>query len=457
MFPSRFASPVGNSTMRGAAQTNAGMASRVWAATAGAAAGEKRGAVMPDAKTKTPASAARSPDFAELLARAEALVPVLRERAGRAEELRRLPDEAIDELHQSGLFRLLQPKRVGGSELPFRSIVELVSVIGRGDGSTAWVLANLAAHHWLLGMWPEQAQDEIWGESPDNLIGSALIFPRGRARKVPGGYRLSGRWPFSSGVDPAAWNLIGAILQDEETGTTEPRIFLLPARDYTIIDTWQVIGLAGTGSKDVAVEDVFVPDYRSVAVAHIPAGANPGTSVNPSWPYPLPPLSRFAVHQSGRCAVAVDRRRRDLCTQPIATRFSRRPCGKRALRPQLGHQRRDVRPRPARPVAGRDAVNAKSGKEGVAGYSWQPPGGGAQHLGRGVQHPRVAQRAGRLRHRRHHRHDAQPGRQIARHDRQFLHLGVAQPAAGVVEQLALRAEPAGLSGRHAFRRQHPAL
>src|SRR5436309_12297877 len=169
-----------------------------------------------------------APDFPELLARAEALVPVLRERAGEAEELRRVPDETIADLHRTGLFRILQPGRVGGSELPFRSIVELVAVIGRGCGSTAWVLANLAAHHWLLGMWPKQAQDEVWGESPDNLIGSALIFPRGRARKVDGGYRLTGRWPFSSGVDPAAWNLIGAITQDEETGAAQPRIFVLP-------------------------------------------------------------------------------------------------------------------------------------------------------------------------------------------------------------------------------------
>src|ERR1700693_690035 len=141
---------------------------------------------MPDAKM---ARTGAPPDFAELLARAEALVPVLRERAARAEELRRIPDETIEDLHRTGLSRILQPKRVGGSELPFRSIVELVSVIGRGCGSTAWVLANLAAHHWLLGMWAPQAQDEIWGQSPDNLIGSALIFPRGRAQRVAGGHR----------------------------------------------------------------------------------------------------------------------------------------------------------------------------------------------------------------------------------------------------------------------------
>ena len=215
---------------------------------------------MPDGKSQQTGG---PPDFAKLLAHAEALVPVLRERAGHTEELRQLPEETIEDLHRTGLFRILQPRRVGGSELPFRSIVELVSVIGKGDGSTAWVLANLAAHHWMLGMWPKQAQDEVWGQSPDNLIGSALIFPRGRARSVEGGYRVAGRWPFSSGVDPAAWNLVGAILHDEERGIAQPRIFLLPASDYTIIDTWHVIGLAGTGSKDIAVDDVFVPEYRS--------------------------------------------------------------------------------------------------------------------------------------------------------------------------------------------------
>src|SRR3954452_23428314 len=179
---------------------------------------------MADAKSRNPGG---PPELEELLARAEALVPVLRERANHTEELRRLPEETIEDLHRTGLFRILQPRRVGGSELPFRSIVELVSTIGKGDGSPAWVLATLAAHHWLLGMWPKEAQDEIWGQSPDNLIGSALIFPRGRARRVPGGYRVSGRWPFSSGVDPAAWNMLGAIMHDEDTGVAQPRIFLV--------------------------------------------------------------------------------------------------------------------------------------------------------------------------------------------------------------------------------------
>src|SRR5271165_5848396 len=133
---------------------------------------------MLDAKTDQRAT---PPRFEELLARAEALIPVLRERAPEAEALRRLPDETIADLHSSGLFRMLQPARVGGSELPYRALFELTAVIGQGCGSTAWVLANLAAHHWLLGMWHPEAQEEIWGESPDSLISSALIFARDRS------------------------------------------------------------------------------------------------------------------------------------------------------------------------------------------------------------------------------------------------------------------------------------
>jgi 3-hydroxy-9,10-secoandrosta-1,3,5(10)-triene-9,17-dione monooxygenase len=229
----------------------------------------------------------------ELLARAERLVPALRERAAHAEEIRRVPDETIADLHDAGLFRMMQPKRVGGSELAYESIVRIPAVIGRGCGSTAWVLGNLASHHLMLGYWPREAQDEIWGASPDHLIGSALIYPCGRAHRVPGGYRLSGRWPFSSGVDPSVWNMIGGLVQDEAGGAPEPHIFILPAADYTVIDTWHVTGLRGTGSKDVAVDDAFVPEHRALAVAQISGGRAPGSEINPSPLYRLPLVSLF--------------------------------------------------------------------------------------------------------------------------------------------------------------------
>src|SRR6516164_17972 len=251
---------------------------------------------MPEAKTDRRAS---PPRFEELLARAEALVPVLRERAPRAEQMRRLPDETIADLHASGLFRMLQPARVGGSELPYRALFELTAVIGQGCGSTAWVLGNLAAHHWLLGMWHPQGQDEIWDESPDSLISSALAFARGRAQRVEGGYRLTGRWPFSSGIDPSTWNIFGAIVTDEETGQSEPRMFLVPASDYTIIDTWQVIGLAGTGSNDVEVADIFVPAYRTLSTERIRGGPNRGSELNPGTLYKLPAVSLFAFAVAG--------------------------------------------------------------------------------------------------------------------------------------------------------------
>jgi 3-hydroxy-9,10-secoandrosta-1,3,5(10)-triene-9,17-dione monooxygenase len=250
---------------------------------------------MPEAKKGQQAP----PRFDELMARAEALVPALRERASRAEELRQMPDETIADLHSSGLFRMLQPARVGGSELPFRALFELTAVIGQGCGSTSWVLANLAAHHWLLGMWHPEAQEEIWGESADSLISSALVFPRGRASRVPGGYRLSGRWPFSSGIDASTWNVFGAIVNDEETGQSEARMFLLPRDDYTIIDTWQVIGLAATGSKDAEVEDVFVPAYRTLSTERIRGGPNRGSELNPGSLYRLPAVSLFGFAIAG--------------------------------------------------------------------------------------------------------------------------------------------------------------
>ena len=234
------------------------------------------------------------PDFATLKAKAEALVPALRARAREAEELRRIPDATISDLHASGLFRMLQPKRVGGSELPYRALVELGAIVSQGCGSTGWVLTNLASHHWMLGMWPKAAQDEVWGVSPDHLIGSAFVFPGGRATAVEGGYRLKGRWPFSSGIDASRWNLVGGVVRDERDRPVEQRIFLVPAKDYRIIDTWFVTGLRGTGSKDVEMDETYVPAHRTLPLAAIAGGATPGSAVNPSALYKLPALGLFS-------------------------------------------------------------------------------------------------------------------------------------------------------------------
>ncbi|MDE1902687.1 MAG: acyl-CoA dehydrogenase [Alphaproteobacteria bacterium] len=231
--------------------------------------------------------------------RAEALLPRLRERAVETETLRRIPDATLADLHAAGLFRMLQPRRVGGSEAHYRALVDIGAIVGRACGSTAWVLTNLASHHWMLGMWPQPAQDEIWGgDGPDVLIGSAFAFPAGRASRVAGGWRLKGRWPFSSGIDPSRWTMIGALVE-ENGAAAEPRVFVVPRGDYTIIDNWHAAGLAGTGSKDVAITDAFVPDHRSVTVGAIAGGPSPGSAINPGALYRLPTFSVFPFILSG--------------------------------------------------------------------------------------------------------------------------------------------------------------
>jgi len=251
------------------------------------------GAGLDRAEKARSTGAGAGADLAELKARAEALVPVLRERAQATEQLRRIPDETLANLHKSGIFRMLQPKRIGGSEAPYRALIDLGAILAQGCASTAWVTTNLASHHWMLGMWPKAAQDDIWNPSPDVLIGSAFAFPSGRAKAAPGGWRLKGRWGFSSGIDPCDWNFVGGLVEDDGGKIVEPRMFLVPKADYQILDTWHVAGLAGTGSKDVVIEDCFVPAHRALAADEISGGPTPGSTTNPGALYRLPTFSLF--------------------------------------------------------------------------------------------------------------------------------------------------------------------
>lgn len=235
----------------------------------------------------------------EAVSLARALVPRLRERADAADELRRCPDESIRELNKSGLIRVLQPRRVGGSELPWVVLIDVGSELARGCGSTAWNWANYAAHHWMLAFWPVACQDEVWDADPEALIASSLVFPAGRAMQVAGGYRLSGRWPFSSGVDPARWNMLGAMVAGEGTAG-EYRMFLVPNEDYAIIDNWSVLGLRGTGSKDVAANDIFVPEHRTLEVEATKGGAtHPGAAANPAPLFRIPIFATFPYMLTG--------------------------------------------------------------------------------------------------------------------------------------------------------------
>lgn len=235
-----------------------------------------------------------------MVARARALIPQLRERASKTEELRRLPPQTERDLHDTGLFRIVQPKRVGGLELDYVALVDCADALGQGDASVAWNLANLASHHWMLGMFDPRAQDAVWSKDANALIASSFIFPAGRARKADGGYVLKGSWPFSSGVESCEWNMLGSVVwSEDEADGIEYRIFLLNRSQYTIKDTWNATGLRGTGSNDVDVADVFVEEAMSVSVSELAGGPTPGSAINPNALYALPVFSLFPYVLSG--------------------------------------------------------------------------------------------------------------------------------------------------------------
>ncbi len=228
----------------------------------------------------------------EMLRRARDLVPALKEKAEEVEALRRLPDDTVRNLHETGLWRVLQPARVGGGELDYGMLVDVPVELGQGCGSTAWVFVNLACHHWMLAMWPQPAQDEVWGEQPDALIASSLIYPAGRAVPVQGGYLVSGQWPFCSGIDPSGWVMLGTMVACEPEAP-EPRMVVVPKASLEVIDTWHVAGLAGTGSKNVACQDVFVPAHMTLSALEVRGGPTPGSGINPSPLYTLPVAALF--------------------------------------------------------------------------------------------------------------------------------------------------------------------
>jgi 3-hydroxy-9,10-secoandrosta-1,3,5(10)-triene-9,17-dione monooxygenase len=230
---------------------------------------------------------------------AESLLPRLRERAAKCEELRRLPDETLRDFHEAKLFRIHQPKRVGGAELEFSAVVTYGALLARACASTAWNWVNFTAHHMMLGMFPPKAQDAIWGKSPDALIASSFVFPAGRARKVKDGYVISGRWPFSSGVDPSEWNMLAGLARLDDHLPPEQRIFLLERKQYQVIDNWFAAGLRGTGSKDVEVSEQFVPDHLTLAVADTKGGPTPGSAANPGPLYQMPVFALFPYMLSG--------------------------------------------------------------------------------------------------------------------------------------------------------------
>jgi 3-hydroxy-9,10-secoandrosta-1,3,5(10)-triene-9,17-dione monooxygenase len=235
--------------------------------------------------------------YEEAMRRAHAIVPTLAERAQKCEDARVLLPENEKLLHETGLFRYHQPKRYGGMELPYVAVVDIVAELARGCPSTAWNVGNLGCHHWILGYYERETQDEVWGANPDVLIASSIALAAGRGKRVPGGFRVSGRWPFSSGVDNCDWNMLAVTVYGEDGSTpVDWRLCMVPKSDYRIIDTWYAMGMIGTGSKDIEVKEIFVPERRALELAQCRGGLeHPGGKVN-SGPLFRIPIVAAAGH-----------------------------------------------------------------------------------------------------------------------------------------------------------------
>lgn len=204
------------------------------------------------------------------------LLPAIKARALTTERARTVAVENVEALREIGFYKVVQPAAFGGYEYDFAVLVDLIIELGRACASTSWVCGLLAAHQWMLGLFPARAQHEIWGSNPDaTLCGSYA--PACFAVAERDGYRLEGRWSFASGCDNAQWAICSAILPPRAEQATEPAFFLVPRTEYSIDDTWDVIGLAGTGSKTLVLNDVFVPDYRIMTFAEAAGGCSPGS------------------------------------------------------------------------------------------------------------------------------------------------------------------------------------
>lgn len=276
------------------------------------------------AARKRAKAAPRSTGFSEItydqaMQRARALVPALRERALRAEDARTLLPESEADLHASGLLRFCQPKRWGGMELDYVALFDIPAELGRGCASTAWSCANLAIHHWMLALYDERAQAEVWGENPDALIASGIAYPQGSGRRVDGGFVIEGHWNFSSGVDGSQWNMLAVTVRDGKQ-VLDHRMCLVPRSDFEIVDDWHVLGMRGTGSKSVRVKELFVPEHRALCMYLARGGADfPGAKSNPHPHYRIP-LAGVGSHCVAGAAVGNAQAALELTTAAVSDR-----------------------------------------------------------------------------------------------------------------------------------------
>jgi 3-hydroxy-9,10-secoandrosta-1,3,5(10)-triene-9,17-dione monooxygenase len=228
----------------------------------------------------------RSQAGAQVLEKVSALLPEIEQRAQEAEDLRQIPDDTIASLADIGFFKLMQPEQWGGYQVDPVTFYEAVRRLGSACGSTGWVSGIIGIHNWHLALFPQQAQEDVWGEDQSVRISSSYA-PMGVGEVVDGGYKVNGSWAWSSGSGHASWVVLGGpVIKNGKP--VDFVSFLIPRSDYNIRDVWNVVGLKGTGSNTIDVKDVFVPSHRMLSFRAMSTGEAPGLDKNTAPVYKMP-------------------------------------------------------------------------------------------------------------------------------------------------------------------------
>ena len=251
------------------------------------------------------------PRAQELIAKARAMGPALRQRIAQCKADSKVPDETVAEFHQAGFFKILQPEQWGGYAMDPQVFYAVGVEVAKFCPSSAWILGVIAVHNWQLAVFDDQAAQDVWAEDPTVLLSSSYA-PVGKVKVVDGGFRLSGRWSFSSGSQHCQWAFLGAVVPTPEApfDMSNYRTFLVPIEDYEILENWDVVGLQGTGSHDIVVDDVFVPEHRTHKSMDGFLCDNPGNAVNDAPLYRMPFMQVFVravcTATLGACEGALD-------------------------------------------------------------------------------------------------------------------------------------------------------
>jgi alkylation response protein AidB-like acyl-CoA dehydrogenase len=237
-----------------------------------------------------------APKLATLVAAANDLVPLLRERGQATEAARRVSEQTIDAFRRAGFFKLMQPEHYGGYEYGFTAFIDVISELGRGCTSSAWNCAIGSIHQWLIAGFPREAQDDVWRGNPD-AFACVSYAPTGTTEVVDSGFLIHGKWQFVSNVDNSQWIIVGALFPAADQGSPpSPGFLLVPKAEYTVEDTWHVAGQAGTGSKTVVIsKPTFVPQHRRLMIADVAGGTSPGSATYANRIYRVPMLSALPV------------------------------------------------------------------------------------------------------------------------------------------------------------------